>query len=499
MTSFAANYSDSGSRVQDALKRAWGHPGTRQALLLAGLVAFGAFWGAAIAVAGLAALLLCVAIVCCIFVMRDFRVGVVMLMLIVPIAGSYAFPHSMFGVTGMNPLNLLLAATLGMYVMRAAGSGSVRHFMPRSMVVLYLIPLTAAALLGMNEAKNIPPDFMALDMIFFNEPVGYIRDMLMKPLTIVIYSMLLAAAVWRSKRPERFVIPMIISSWIMGLLVIGFVLEAGVGLSDLAGTFARHFLSAIGMHANDLGRLYVVAYALLLFVWDKSDNWPLKTVVFFTMVLVTASLVITFSRGAYMGFVIVNVIYLLSRRNWKTVTLAVVAIPIFIYFLPGAVWSRLEAGQGEGANAVSAGRIDMIWTPLMPEMMDSPIIGNGLGAIMFSKAMRTGQLDTYAHPHNAYLQAYLDLGIVGVVVFVSFWIYLWYRFRQYAKDERVHPHLQGLFEGAAAGIVSFLIAGFAGSSLEPVPEQAFLWLAIGVLYGMKLRLKYGMKYGVKGI
>jgi O-antigen ligase len=329
--------------------------------------------------------------------------------------------------------------------------------------------------------------------------VGYIRDMLMKPLTIVIYAMLLAAAVWRSKRPERFVIPMIVSSWIMGALVIGFVLSAGVGLSDLAGTFARHFLSAIGMHANDLGRLYVVAYALLLFVWDKSDNLALKAVVFVTMVLVVASLVITFSRGAYMGFVIVNVIYLLSRRNWKTVTLAVVAIPIFIYFLPGAVWSRLEAGKGEGANAVSAGRIDMIWTPLMPEIMDSPIIGNGLGAIMFSKAMRTGQLDTYAHPHNAYLQAYLDLGIVGVVVFVSFWIYLWYRFRQHAKDERVHPHLQGLFEGAAAGIVSFLIAGFAGSSLEPVPEQAFLWLAIGVLYGMKLRLKYGAKYGVKGI
>jgi hypothetical protein len=495
MTSFAVpeNIIGFGSRLQDGLGRLWSRPRSREALLLAGLVGFGAFWGAAIAVAGLAALLLCVAIVCCIFVVRDFRFGVVMLMLIVPISGSYAFPHSMFGVTGLNPLNLLLAATLGMFLMRAAGSGAVRHFMPRSLVVLYLIPLTAAALLGMNEARNIPGEFMAQDMIYFNEPVGYIRDMLMKPLTIVVYSMLVAAAVWRSKRPERFVTPMIISSWLMGALVIGFVLSAGVGLSDLAGTFARHFLSAIGMHANDLGRLYVVAYALLLFVWDKSDNLPLKALVFFTMGLVVASLIITFSRGAYMGFVIVNIIYLLSRRNWKTITLAIVAIPVFLYFLPGAVWSRLEAGKGEGANAVSAGRIDMIWTPLMPELMDSPIIGNGLGAIMFSKAMRTGQLETYAHPHNAYLQAYLDFGIIGLVVFVGFWIYLWYRFRQYAKDARVHPHVQGLFEGAAAGIVSFLIAGFAGSSLEPVPEQAFLWLAIGVLYGMKLRLKYGVK------
>jgi O-antigen ligase len=477
----------------DLWNSAWSSTRTRQALLLAGLAAFGAFWGAAIAVAGLAALLLCVAVVSCIFVVRDFRFGVVLLVLIVPISGSYAFPHSMFGLTGLNPLNLLLAATMGMYFMRVMGSGSVRHFMPRSMVLLYLAPLTAAALWGMHEAKNIPADFMANDMIFFNEPVGYLRDMLFKPLTIVIYSMLVAAAVWRSKRPEKFVTPMIISSWIMGALVIGFVLSSGVGLSDLAGTFARHFLSAIGMHANDLGRLYVVAYALLLFVWDRADNIGLKAIVFFTMGLVVASLIITFSRGAYMGFVIVNVIYLLSRRNWKTITLAIVAIPVFLYFLPGAVWSRLEAGKGEGANAVSAGRIDMIWTPLMPELMDNPVIGNGLGAIMFSKAMRSGQLELYAHPHNAYLEAYLDFGIIGLVCFTGFWIYLWYRFRQYAKDQRVHPHLQGLFEGAAAGIVSFLIAGFAGSSLQPVPEQAFLWLAVGLLYGMKLRLKYGAK------
>jgi hypothetical protein len=491
MTSFAAI--DTGSRLQDHFARAWSNPKTRQGLMLAGLLGFGAFWGTAIAVAGLAALLLCVAVICCIFVVRDFRFGAVMLILIVPISGSYAFPHSMFGLTGMNPLNMLLGVTLGMYLMRTMGTGSVRHFMPRSMVVMYLLPLTFAALLGMNDAKNIPGDFMAQDMIFFNEPVGYIRDMLMKPLTIVIYSMLVAAAVWRSKKPERFVTPMIVSSWIMGLLVIVFVLTAGVGLSDLAGTFARHFLSAIGMHANDLGRLYVVAYALLLFVWDKADNLGLKTVVFVTMGLVVASLIITFSRGAYVGFIIVNLIYLMSRRNWKTITLAVLAVPVFLYMLPGAVWSRIEMGKGQGADAVTAGRTNMIWEPLMPELMDSPIIGNGLGAIMFSKAMRSGQLELYAHPHNAYLQAYLDLGLVGLVVFVGFWIYLWYRFRQYAKDERVHPHLQGMFEGAAAGIVSFLIAGMAGSSLEPVTEQAFLWLAIGVLYGMKLRLKYGMK------
>jgi O-antigen ligase len=266
-----------------------------------------------------------------------------------------------------------------------------------------------------------------------------------------------------------------------------------VGISELAGTFSRHFLSAIGMHANDLGRLYVIAYALLLFVWDRAGSLTLKFVLMLTMLLVVASLIITFSRGAYLGFVIVNAVYIASRIRSKVMLLAVVAIPIFIYFLPGAVWTRLEAGKGEGANAVSAGRIDEIWTPLVPELLDHPILGNGLGAIMFSKAMRTGTMEAYGHPHNAYLEAYLDLGFVGLVALCAFWVYIWLRFRKLAKDERVHPHLQGLFEGGAAGLLSFLIAGFAGSSLMPSPEQAFLWLAVGVMYGMKLRLKYGPK------
>ena len=36
---------------------------------------------------------------------------------------------------------------------------------------------------------------------------------------------------------------------------------SGATLAELSGTYARSFLSALGMHANDLGRLYATAYA----------------------------------------------------------------------------------------------------------------------------------------------------------------------------------------------------------------------------------------------
>jgi O-antigen ligase len=102
--------------------------------------------------------------------------------------------------------------------------------------------------------------------------------------------------------------------------------------------------------------------------------------------------------------------------------------------------------------------------------------------------MRMEEMMFVGHPHNAYIQAYLDLGLIGGGCVVAFWVYSWFRFRKMAKDDRIAAELKGFFEGAAAGIVSFLIAGNAGSSLMPVPEQSFLWLAIGVRWGVEHHL-----------
>src|SRR5262245_2442730 len=71
-----------------------------------------AFFGLVVAVAGLNALYLCVSLLGCVFILRDFRIGVVLLVLLLPISRGAMFPHELLGITGLNPLNLLLAGTL---------------------------------------------------------------------------------------------------------------------------------------------------------------------------------------------------------------------------------------------------------------------------------------------------------------------------------------------------------------------------------------------------
>jgi O-antigen ligase len=460
----------------------------RRIVVLAGLLAFGALWGAAVGFGGVPTFIVCATFIACVFVLRDFRAGVVLLIAIMPISQSYVFPHEMFGITGINPLNFVMATTLMVLVMRTAGDGTLSHITPKTLLWLYLVPIVFAGFLGAPHAADIPAVFRDEEMIYFTDGIGYLRDMLMKPMLFVIYALLVSVAVQKSDKPERFITPVVFSVWIMAGAVLVFTALAGVSLSDLAGEYSRQFFSALGMHANDLGRLYGVAYALLLFVWDRSDHIGVKTVMLFAMGVVVLALLLTFSRGAFLGFILVNIMYLVSRRSTKTLLLALVLIPVGLYLTPGAVWDRVTFGFDEGAESISNGRMDEIWVPIIPELFKSPFWGNGLGAIMWSAPMQAGILPSVAHPHNAYLESILDLGFVGLLVVLAYWIVTWRDFRRLSRDQRLTPELQGFFEGAAAGLVAFLVAGFAGSSLLPSPEQAFLWLAVGVMYGIRRKL-----------
>jgi O-antigen ligase len=137
---------------------------------------------------------------------------------------------------------------------------------------------------------------------------------------------------------------------------------------------------------------------------------------------------------------------------------------------------------------ISAGRIEFIWLPLLPELPKSPIFGHGLGSILWSEPMRRGAGVTIlpvGHPHNAYLGALLDMGIAGLILLCAYFVHVWRSFRALSVDPALSPTLRGFYLGAAAGLASLLISYITDSSLRPGPEQAFLWLAIGMMYGQR--------------
>jgi len=452
------------------------------ALGVVGLGLFGVICGIGLAIGELQALVASLTILACAAVLADFRIGAVLLLVMLPVEGSALFPHSVFGVKGLNPLNLVLFATLASYLIRGKGLGT---FVPKKLFWLFLAPIAIAGLIGSRHVDEVYPYFYEVEVIHFTDAFGYLRDVLLKPMLMVLAALIIGQAVMKSKKVESFLIPFIVAIWVMCVMAIGYVAAEGVSLGTLALTTSRTFLSALGMHANDLGRLYAVAYALLLFTWGETRDVRLKSVLFATMCLLTFALLLTFSRGAFVGWAMVNVLFLVWKFNARTAGLALVGGGIGLLFMPGAVISRMSLGLvgGGDVNEFSAGRVEEIWLPLLPELFKSPLWGNGLDSTMWAKAMWAEMMLPVTHPHSAYIQAILDMGLLGLALLLAYYWHVYRTCRDLGSNANLSPTMRGFFQGAVAGLLCFIVTGFAGSSLRPSPEFAFLWIAIGIMYG----------------
>jgi len=465
------------------------HEGGRHGWIVAavGLVLFAVLCGMALAVGELQAFYIALSLVTAIAVLFDFRIGAFLLVLVVPFGATQFFPHNLFGLTGLNPLNLVLVATIASYVLRHR----IAALLPRPLLLLYLAPILLAGVLGMRHVDDIAPVFYDSLLISYTDALGYYREQVIRPLLLVAAAMLVGVAAARSQRPERFIVAMMLSIWLIALIEIVFIATSGVHLGELASPLARRFFDDIGLHANDLGRMFAVGYAILLFVWWEAKSPGFKGALFATLCVSVLALLLTFSRSAYLAFMIVSGLFVLWKFNARSFSLALLAGALFAAISPGYIFRRLTFGFDADANTVSADRLDGIWTPLLPTLGNSPLWGNGVDSIMWAEPMKAGEMLVVGHPHNAYLQTYMDMGLIGLGLLLAFYFHVWRGFRALGSNPYISPELRGLFQGATAALLCLVVTGVSGGSLRPDVDFAYLWIAIGMMYGVASRRPAG--------
>jgi hypothetical protein len=448
-----------------------------------GLVAAAVGAGYGLAVGEIEALYITLGLAGCVAVLIDFRVGTLLLVVLLPISASAVFPRGLFGITGLNPINLVLAGTLVAYVLQGRSGQPAAPLVPRALLWLYVVPIVLAGLMGMRHFDDIVPAFFERLILDYDSPAGYFRDTVVKPLLPVLAALLVGAAVARTRRPEPFVGALAIGACALAAVFFAFIVASEVRLGSLASRRAREFFAAIGTHPNELGRVFVTGYALLLFAWWETKG-AARHALFAALGVLSFGIVLTFSRNAYLGFLLVNGLFLVWKFNAKKLALAVLGTALAVALAPAAVYRRMSYGFDTGADAVSAGRLEGIWLPLLPETLKSPLWGSGLDSLVWSYPMETGAMLFVGHPHNAYLEALLDMGVVGLALLLVYYAHVWRGFRALGSNPYLTPLMRGFFQGACAALVAFWLAGVTGGSLRPQPENVLLWVAIGIMYGL---------------
>lgn len=263
--------------------------------------------------------------------------------------------------------------------------------------------------------------------------------------------------------------------WLLRGGLVGGLVLFGQALYDL---YVLRLAQAQGIYSPNLLGPYAAllsVFALTLRRIDRSRPW-MRYAVSASVLFALAAMLLSGSRGAYVGFIgMVAVWGALRLRGWRQVLPVLVALGVIAvgYQASDAVRYRIDKagmdfiseldGNGPERNgprldSVPA-RLEM-WRAAAMIFRDNAVFGVGRGnyAGAARKYVEQGQVHPdvtqHSHPHNAYLEMMVSKGSLGLLAFLALLLY------PLAVFARTHRRAR---ETALLGMT--LITGFALFSL----------------------------------
>lgn len=223
-----------------------------------------------------------------------------------------------------------------------------------------------------------------------------------------------------------------------------------------------------------LGLLIPIASGFFLY---KKTN---KIIAFFTLLVMFSAFLLTFSRGGYLGFLAFFAVSLFlyfslfkKRINKNTLfTISTIIIILGLIFSSTVVGERLMSSFSM-SDISNSGRLG-IWKVSLEVFKGNPLLGAGLGALplFFQPSI---SIKSPINAHNTYLDIASELGIIGLVLFLMIFFYVFKTLLQNAGNQKEKAYLSF---GIIGSLVWFLTHSFFETSLFSVPVLASLLLIL---------------------
>ena len=417
----------------------------------------------------------------------DFTFMCRLLIVALPFVPTYIWENGPSFITGPRVIFVLLVTTFVSaffaYVLRPA-----RFRLPSFSAIFYLYVLVfvLGALNGARSTISTPDYFKAMSIVVSTSPIDYLISSLVIPLLIPLTCIACALLTTNAHKPDSASGPMFISALGFAAMIVWYALAQPLPFPELAGQASRGFLSGTGLHANEIGLLMNMVFALSLFSWSESTSIRQRIVLSVLVLTSATAATFSFSRAAFLGTFFV-IVYLAWWKKSSVTLIGICAITLALVLSPIPLLQRsAEAIRYQDVSVLSSGRVEDIWIPMLSELKAHPIIGNGHGSILWSEAAHKQLILPVGHPHSAYLGALLDVGIIGSAVVAGFYMHMWRTFYQVSSTVRIDV-LRGFFGGARACIILLAIQGVTDDSFMPTFTHCYLWLSYGFAIGLQAR------------
>lgn len=232
---------------------------------------------------------------------------------------------------------------------------------------------------------------------------------------------------------------------------------------------------------NVLAEYLIMVLPLILAAFIMKRGARSKLVLAFAGAVTAACLIYTWSRGAWLGCMIGILIFMLmySKNTLVFLLFCVLGIPFLPFVLPESITQRFMSIGNLGDSSTSY-RV-YIWQGVVNMLRDCFGGGIGIGNDSFKLVYpyyALSGIETAPHSHNLYLQICVEIGIIGLVVFLAaMFMYVQGCFTLQIKERRGTKLMSAAI---LCGILSVLAQGFTDYIWYNYRVFLMFWLLLGL-------------------
>ncbi|MTI71510.1 MAG: polymerase [Firmicutes bacterium] len=235
---------------------------------------------------------------------------------------------------------------------------------------------------------------------------------------------------------------------------------------------------------NILGSIMTLTIPMGLSLVYAERKYLKKIFFAISTIAMTGCLVFTFSRGAWIGFIVAMVIFVLLKDK-RLIIPGIVFIIIIIIFVP-SVTDRMAYMMSEHyiSRSLEGGRL-IRWLTGIEMLKESPLLGVGLGHFGGAVAMNNNIPGTF-YMDNFYLKTAVEMGILGLLAYfyLMYQVVIWsYRTLIILEDK----YLKNIIIGALSGMTGVLAHNFVENVFEVPMMVTYFWILAGIIMFLRHR------------
>lgn len=233
---------------------------------------------------------------------------------------------------------------------------------------------------------------------------------------------------------------------------------------------------------NVFGEFLIMMLPFVLAFFLTKDFKNSRFTVFITLVASLAALVFTWSRGAWIGFIVSMFVFFLvySKSTMIFYCFGLIAIPFLPLLLPDSIINRFVS-IGDMRDSSTSYRV-YIWEAAVKMIEDFFASGIGIGEGAFSKVYpdyTLAGIEMAPHSHNLFLQILIELGVFGFLAFAVMIIILMQKVFTYIAKGKNRTMMLIAAAGMCA-VIAMLVQGITDYVWYNYRVYGLFFIVIGI-------------------